>query len=145
MASEMAQRCIVSTFAGVIFGVAWLVFVDGIITNDRSDNPVELKNNAGLVYLPGLLAVIALFMINTVNPEDLSNDQIANKLKLWLFFSIIIGMGAIIVAVWVLVDVYINRNADNSKAAAVGSVVQTVLIMISSLVFWVAKGIRSDS
>lgn len=131
--------------AGFIFGVAWLVFVDGIVMNEISDTKMVLKNNAGLIYLPGIMATISLFMVNTVLPEDLNDDQVGGKLKVWLFLSIMIGMTAIIVAVWVLADIYIQKHPHNTNVAAIGALVQTVLIFISALVFWVAKGLRSDS
>lgn len=105
-----------------------MVFVAGVVSN-RGPSAVPITGPAGLIYLPGILACISLFMVNTVVKQHLEDDGVGPKLKVWLFFATIIGFSAGAVAIWVLITQYLN-NPGGVTSPGIGAVVQTFCILI---------------
>jgi len=74
------------------------------------------------VYIPGLMAMVSLFMINTVDAKHLSYEYAEmaegaspTALRIWLMTGLLLGLGAIIQAVYIFVNLF-NRYADIHSA-----------------------------
>ena len=71
-----------------------------------------------IVYLPGVLAMIALFVVNTVDSRDLNEEYtetavgaVPGALKMWLFGGMVLGMVSVLIAIWSYVDNW-TRHVD---------------------------------
>mmetsp|Transcript_10743 Transcript_10743/g.15398 ORF Transcript_10743/g.15398 Transcript_10743/m.15398 type:complete len:226 (-) Transcript_10743:183-860(-) len=103
-----------------------------------------------IVYVPGIFAMMALFMVNSVNAQDLSEDHtetavgaVPGALKLWLSGGMTLGIVAVIMAIWSYVDVW-ARHDDIKDGPGSAAITQSLLIVISAAVFFVARAIGSD-
>lgn len=69
------------------------------------------------MYVPGIFAMMALFMVNSVNAQDLSEEHtetavgaVPGALKLWLSGGMTLGIVAVIMAIWSYVDVWARHD-----------------------------------
>ncbi|EKX48305.1 hypothetical protein GUITHDRAFT_151855 [Guillardia theta CCMP2712] len=109
-----------------------------------------ITGRPALVYLPGVLGAVALFMVNTVEPYQLSMSYAEmvegaspTALKIWLFVGMLAGLTSIILSVWVLLDVYMRDPALHHEPA-IAAIVQSVFIFVSSGIFWVGRSYGED-
>ncbi|EKX47761.1 hypothetical protein GUITHDRAFT_162568 [Guillardia theta CCMP2712] len=115
--------------------------------------PVTHKGWSGLdgkyklVYIPGIIALVSLFFVNTVNVRDLSEDttEVAEgaspvALKVWLFTGMIIGFTSIALSIWVYADLF-SRSPNIQDDPALAAMIQTIFIAIASYVFFIARSI----
>jgi hypothetical protein len=70
------------------------------------------------VYIPGVLAMVALFMVNTVDARDLNAEHtetaegaFPGALKLWLCGGMVLGVVSVIMAIGSYVDTW-SRHVD---------------------------------
>ena len=80
-----------------------------------------LRHRAGrykIVYVPGVLAMVALFMVNTVDARDLSAEHtetaegaVPGALKMWLCGGLVLGVVSVIIAISSYVDTW-SRHVD---------------------------------
>mmetsp|Transcript_32079 Transcript_32079/g.75646 ORF Transcript_32079/g.75646 Transcript_32079/m.75646 type:complete len:223 (-) Transcript_32079:394-1062(-) len=215
MSLELKRRQI-SMLAGVVFGMGWIIFIDGIVhfngcrdavdkgdpckwgdaplnmtdildvPGDEGDknkpwapwpdpskigpndfNPwhhVEttpapppkhrgwrgLSGRFGLVYLPGFLAMISIFFVNTIDARHLTTEAGWSSggtdiaLQIWLFFGAVAGFSAITMAVWVHVDLF-ARHDDIKDGPGIAGIIQVLCFLISSLLFWIGRSVGVDS
>mmetsp|Transcript_3495 Transcript_3495/g.6566 ORF Transcript_3495/g.6566 Transcript_3495/m.6566 type:complete len:204 (-) Transcript_3495:86-697(-) len=103
-----------------------------------------------LVWLPGALAMISLFFINTVEARHLTTeaDLISGgqtvALKIWLCFGFLVGIGAIVAAFYVYVELF-TRNDAIQNGPGLAAIIQTLLLLIASLLFWLGRSVGMDS
>jgi len=103
-----------------------------------------------IVYVPGIFAMLALFMVNTVNAQDLNEEHnetavgaVPGALKLWLCGGMTLGIVSVIMAIWSYVDVW-ARHGDVKNVPGLAAITQSLLIVISAAAFFVARAINSD-
>lgn len=121
--------------AGVLFGLGWAAWADALVIEkiaDPSGYPFSYN-------LPGIIATIALLLINLIPRRDLdeardSGDEGAEtRARLWLLFSFLVAFGAAAGSVVLLLNC---SHAGAHVAAGVGSVVQCGFVLGSALLFW---------
>jgi len=102
------------------------------------------------VYVPGALAMVGLFMINTVDVKHLSHEysDMAHgaspaALRLWLMAGLMVGLGAMIQSIYLYVNLF-ARYVDVHSAPGLAAMIQTALIAIGSLVFWIGRSSAAD-
>lgn len=121
--------------AGALFGAAWWVWADAIAYEHMygSGRP-PFKYN-----WPGIIATLALILINVVSRDDLSEISTSGdpgddaRARIWLLFSFLVALGAVVGSVAVLLS---TSQAQKFAAVGVGSVTQSGLILAASLLFW---------
>ena len=102
------------------------------------------------VYIPGVLAMLGLFMINTVDAKHLSNEYAdmaygasPTALRIWLMCGLLLGLGAIMQAVYLFVNLF-DRYVDMHPGPGLAAIFQTICIAVASLVFWIGRASGSD-
>mmetsp|Transcript_40422 Transcript_40422/g.63106 ORF Transcript_40422/g.63106 Transcript_40422/m.63106 type:complete len:205 (-) Transcript_40422:103-717(-) len=103
-----------------------------------------LSGKYTLVFVPAWLSMISLFLVNTIDPKDLDMDPewvtgaAPTLLKVWLFLGTLFGIGGVVMAIWVHIDLY-ARHSDMKEGPGLAGIVQAVLLTVSSCVFWVGR------
>ena len=81
------------------------------------------------MYVPGVLAMVALFMVNTVDARDLNAEHtetaegaLPGALKMWLSGGMVLGVVSVITATGSYVDLW-SRHVDikNGPVSATSS------------------------
>ena len=126
-----------STVAGILFGVSWLLWIDGCAFAGKEYG----KGVNGAYWIPGILQTIALFMLNLINWELLAGDGLFEeggnmRARLWVFVTFCFAFGGLIGAIWILVQ-EINAPSweQGSTAPALMGLLQNLFIFAASLIF----------
>eukprot|EP00667_Euglena_gracilis_P022970 EG_transcript_25769 len=127
-----------SYLSGALFASAWWLFVDGWVTFEGK--------YTFMMWLPGMLGTFAFIMVNMTKPGELNQTNIfdesnANSIKVWFFFSILVSFASIIAAIWITVAADSLRDKQYS---GVTLILQSISLLMSSLVFWFGRGIQRD-
>lgn len=124
--------------AGVLFGAGWCCWLDSMIYQAAVvgvRTPIKYQG-------PGIASTVALVAINLIPRRDLADEAWGEggefPARLWLFCSFLIALGAVAGSVAVLVA---TTSSEGLAGVGVGSVLQSFLILASSLIFW---AFRSD-
>lgn len=95
-------------------------------------------------FIPGLLALLALLMINTVRYDQLHEyDPFDDgggvcRSRFWLFLSYLVSFAALTGSVWVLLQHY--AFSPGAKAwTGVAGVLEVALVLASALVFFLSR------
>lgn len=103
-----------------------------------------------IVYVPGILAMIALFMVNTVDPADLNEERtetaigaVPSALKMWLCGGLVLSVVSIIMSIWSYASSW-SRYVDVKDGPGLAAITQSVMIAISTATFFVARSIGSN-
>lgn len=89
-------------------------------------------------YICGVLATIALIMINTVTNEQIEGGVYTEgccgpqTARLWLFSGFILAFISMISSIWILFQYYVTANKEH-KYPGVALFIQNILIFGSSL------------
>ncbi|EAY21748.1 putative membrane protein [Trichomonas vaginalis G3] len=148
------SNLIVSGIVGFLFAVAWWIFIDAAAFHDHAG---EGAGNF-VFYLPGILATVGLFLLNNLpNPLFESGDAWgAEETPVWqkilIVISIMLHLAGLIMTIWVFAHWnkkgYLDTNYPGFKPTKVkqylgiASIVQTILIIISSLLWrfaWISE------
>uniref|UniRef100_A0A7S3R718 Transmembrane protein 50A n=1 Tax=Dunaliella tertiolecta TaxID=3047 RepID=A0A7S3R718_DUNTE len=130
--------------AGALFSAGWWFWADACML---SPHKVPFDQ-----YIPGLMATLALLMINVIRKQDLDegdpfDDAGVCRPRLWLFLSYLVSFGSVVGSVWVLVEHY-EQNPDISSAAdkwpGVAGILQCSFILGSGLLLFVSRGGSDD-
>ncbi|GLC37889.1 hypothetical protein PLESTB_001505800 [Pleodorina starrii] len=124
--------------SGALFGAGWWFWVDAVCI---SHHKVPFDQ-----YLPGIIATLALIMINCIRRDDMVeydpfDDATYCRSRLWLFLSYIVSFASIVAAVWVMLAHY-ARNPDYSAAEkwpGAAGIFQVTFILGSGLMFFVSR------
>ncbi|KXZ55178.1 hypothetical protein GPECTOR_3g324 [Gonium pectorale] len=89
--------------SGALFGAGWWFWVDAVCI---SNHKVPFDQ-----YIPGIIATLALIMINCIRRDDLVeidpfDDATFCRSRLWLFASYVVSFASIVAAVWVMIAHY---------------------------------------
>jgi|UniRef100_A0A7S4FR13 hypothetical protein len=131
-----------SYLAGALFAVGWWFFVDGWVSFGKEH---EGKYKF-VMWLPGLLGTFAFLMVNMTKPSELNQTSMfdetnANNVKIWFFFSILVSFASIIAAIWITVA---SEDLKEQQYSGVTLILQSISLLISSLVFWFGRGLKKD-
>lgn len=125
--------------SGAIYGAGWWVWLDAIAT--------ATHKISGIQWIPGVIATLALLMINSVRRESLRaydpfDDGSDCRMRFWLFISYIVSFASVVGAVWILVAQYANNPQITDAQGmwpGVAGVIQSALILGSGLLFWLSR------
>mgnify|MGYP006135283509 CR=1 FL=1 len=127
-----------SSVAGLLFGIAWLVWIDGVAyAKTEYDYTVN-----GAFWIPGILQTIGLLMVNIINwgmlteESFMGDDGVASKVKAWVFVSFVFSFSGLIGAVWILVQ-EIQRGGEVEPATR--GLLQNLFLFGSSLLFRIVR------
>ena len=136
-----------SLVAGFLFGIAWLVWIDGVAFAAHEGYGVN-----GVHWLPGILQTLALFMVNVINWSALTEDAFMDegrgaKVKCWIFTSFVFAFSGVIGAIWILVA---ESNAPLAEGEAwnpaggpaTHGLAQNIMLFAASLLF---RAVRTQS
>lgn len=130
-------RSISPFLSGALFGTAWAFWIDALVYSKT-----VLHESYPFTYnLPGIVATLALIMMNLVSRDDLSamgdmynsDEGSEGRAKLWLFISYCVAFGAVAGSIAVLVTCVQNGN---NVEIGVGGLVQSGLILVAALFLW---------
>eukprot|EP01113_Clastostelium_recurvatum_P046919 TRINITY_DN828_c0_g2_i1.p1 TRINITY_DN828_c0_g2~~TRINITY_DN828_c0_g2_i1.p1 ORF type:complete len:161 (+),score=39.23 TRINITY_DN828_c0_g2_i1:26-484(+) len=142
-------RPALSAIAGILFGVAWLIFIDGVVYQAHFSFSPSVTFP---MYLPGIVGTIGLVMANIVKVESLSattflfNDGMSGKIRAWLLVSFVVSFGAIAAAIWIMIGVFMppNNRDPNTEWPGIAMVIQTSIMFLSSITLIWAKSTGSS-
>ncbi|CAL8460582.1 g111 [Coccomyxa elongata] len=130
-------RAICPFLSGAMFGTAWAFWVDALVYTKTI-----LHESYPFTYnLPGIVATLALIMMNMVSRDDLasmgdmydSDEGSEGRAKIWLFLSYCVAFGAVAGSIAVLVTCV--QNGQHVEVG-VGGLVQSGLILVAALLLW---------
>ena len=122
-----------SCVAGLLFGTAWLLWIDGVAF--ASTEYGEAVN--GAYWVPGTLQTIGLIMVNVINWGLLTDDSmmddgaVAGKAKAWVVVAFVLCFSGVIGSVWILVQEMQHPSWDAGGGAvdtAVRCLLQNLLL-----------------
>lgn len=117
------KHALVGFFSGTLLTLSWVLFIDGHVTsNDRFP---------GTHVLPPLFATVSAVALNLVS----INDLIRLAPRVWLFFWITAQCTCIGAAIFILSTEY----PPNDNYTGIAIMLQTVLCMMASFIFFVGR------
>jgi len=135
------RNLIASIAAGTIFSIGWWLVIDAAAVH-----PTQAEFNHAY-HTCGVIATIALFMINAVSNEAVRGDGYTEGClgpygaRIWLFVGFLLSFGSLIAAAWVLFGPYVadNTDPDPDKRLPVGPGVsiflQNLFIFFGAMIF----------
>lgn len=155
---EAKQKArLLSIVSGLLFSIGWWVFIDAVqyhnkVTAATEDPSIESDEQPIIFgfWMPGICTTLSFFMINSMDFGALNADEMtyhggagtALKARAFLIFSLLVALGCLTGATYVLVDTYADGNAVTkdkvvtSSYPGVAIFLQTFLIFIST---WVMR------
>lgn len=121
--------------AGALFGAGWWCFIDAIVFSKAILN----EKVPFVFWVPGVIATIAMVMINLVSREQLNSDDSSSdedsdtKQRCWLFVSYLVAFGSVGGAGAVFVKAVTNHD---HVGLGVGVLLQAGFVLCSALLFW---------
>jgi len=137
---------ILSAMAGVIFGVGWFIFIDGVVYG-HSHGALTVP---WYFYLNGPAATLALAMVNIIsidqlNPFFMFSESISSRVRLWLLFWFVLAFANLGFAIWELtiyqenIKKSVPAPANTTSYPGVSLLVQVLVILFSTFVFLFAS------
>ncbi|CAK0778991.1 hypothetical protein CVIRNUC_004677 [Coccomyxa viridis] len=128
--------------SGALFGGGWWFWVDACAASGTQVPFVQ--------YLPGIVATIALVMINAIRRDELEeydpfDEGVFCRSRFWLFISYIVSFASVVGAVWVLLGHYALNPDVSTVWPGIAGLFQVTLILGAALLFWVARTPSSES
>eukprot|EP00879_Flechtneria_rotunda_P003907 GHRR01004147.1.p1 GENE.GHRR01004147.1~~GHRR01004147.1.p1 ORF type:complete len:170 (+),score=25.44 GHRR01004147.1:115-624(+) len=123
--------------SGALFGAGWWFWVDAVVCTQHKI-PFDQ-------YIPGIVATLALVMINCIRRDDLQDydpfdDGGFCRSRFWLFLSYIVSFSAVVGSVWVLMQHYaMNPDMAGEVWPGVAGIFQVACILGSGLLFFVSR------
>jgi len=137
MAMSM-QRKAGCLLAGILFALAWFMFVDGCVLANENEGIVHQFQ--WYYVLPGLLGSLALIMMNSVslntNSDDFDDEETvtyATKIRFWFFLAFTISFCCVAGGVWIFVEQY------RSNWIGVAILLNPLLILASAILLLIIR------
>eukprot|EP01117_Protostelium_nocturnum_P016125 TRINITY_DN6325_c0_g1_i1.p1 TRINITY_DN6325_c0_g1~~TRINITY_DN6325_c0_g1_i1.p1 ORF type:complete len:162 (+),score=45.35 TRINITY_DN6325_c0_g1_i1:145-630(+) len=154
MCTRSSLRNFLPIFAGILFAVAWWVWIDSHVYVTSSfylSTETPISHTITFVhYIPGLVATLGLIMTNLVSLENVNptswmfDPEISSKIRFWLFASFIVSFAAVGGAMWILAAQFLPAHNNGSQYPGIALAVQTVLIFASSVIYLGSKTINPE-
>jgi len=142
MGDGAARRNIIASIAaGAIFSIGWWIVIDAAA---MYTNPTDFNH---AYHTCGVIATVALFMINAVSNEAVRGDGYTEGClgpygaRIWLFVGFLLSFGSLIASAWVLFGPYVADNVANDKgdklpvAPGVSVFMQNLFIFLAAMIF----------
>eukprot|EP01089_Gocevia_fonbrunei_P015646 TRINITY_DN4629_c0_g1_i2.p1 TRINITY_DN4629_c0_g1~~TRINITY_DN4629_c0_g1_i2.p1 ORF type:complete len:145 (-),score=17.45 TRINITY_DN4629_c0_g1_i2:54-488(-) len=128
------------------FITGWLLCVDGAVIGNKW---AGYHAPPWFMFLPGIVSTFTLVMTNLVSVNDIHpfsmffSEDISRKVRVWLLISFSLSFGAIIAIVWMMITEY-QDYSGNAIYPGVAMILQNVCILISSLLFLMARQVNEE-
>lgn len=142
MGDGAARRNVIASIAaGTIFSIGWWIVIDAAAIYPLS------KDFNHAYHTCGVIATVALFMINAVSNEAVRGDGYtegclgAYGARIWLFVGFLLSFGSLIASAWVLFGPYVADNVpdkDGNKlpvGPGVSVFMQNLFIFFATIIF----------
>jgi len=132
------RNLIASIAAGTIFSIGWWIVIDAAAMYPG------MKEFNHAYHTCGVIATIALFMINSVSNEVVRGDGYtegacgSHGARVWLFVGFLLSFGSLIASAWVLFGPYVADNTTDPRlpiAPGVSVFLQNLFIFFSAMIF----------
>jgi len=149
--SQSTFNSLISAVSGIIFGVGWFIFIDGVVYG---------HSRGGLTvpwffYFPGFVSSVALIMVNIVsidqlNPFFMFSEGMSNRVRFWLLFWFFVAFASVGFAIWEFTwyQDNVKKNEATLKSTTtypgISVMVQTMVILLSTLIFLFASKKSED-
>eukprot|EP01121_Diplochlamys_sp_Union-15-3_P019891 TRINITY_DN75_c0_g1_i4.p1 TRINITY_DN75_c0_g1~~TRINITY_DN75_c0_g1_i4.p1 ORF type:complete len:149 (+),score=23.77 TRINITY_DN75_c0_g1_i4:60-506(+) len=143
-----------SYLSGVLFAISWWVWIDANAYHNTIKDPIRISFGH---WVPGIVATIALVMINAVSWTDLQgfglgsiDDDVQKRARIWLFVSFTVGFGCLIASIWLGIDHwFIPENRDKNDRytiwPGVALILQNAFILLSAVLYRFSKWPEADN
>mmetsp|Transcript_14125 Transcript_14125/g.45183 ORF Transcript_14125/g.45183 Transcript_14125/m.45183 type:complete len:152 (+) Transcript_14125:195-650(+) len=135
-ADEEGQRkraTVLSVVAGLLCGLGWWMYIDATARGSDKDNS-HTDDTAGYSWICGTLVTIFFVMLNGFKWSELDPDSDGHvKARLFLLFTILVGLSGVVGALFIMLKEYTDRNPEPPEGTWPG-----VAIMIQCLIIFVA-------
>jgi len=139
MGDGAARRNIIASIsAGTIFSIGWWIIIDAAAMY------TDTKEFSHAYHTCGVIATVALFMINAVSNEAVRGDGYTEGClgpygaRIWLFVGFLLAFGSLIASAWVLFGPYVADNKGENPipvAPGVSVFLQNLFIFFATLIF----------
>ncbi|TKA39829.1 hypothetical protein B0A49_13181, partial [Cryomyces minteri] len=137
--------------AGALFSLGFFFFVDAATFSRSARNGSDVHVNF-VDWVPGICSALGMLVINSIDKSRLSADSysysgsgVAWKARLVLFLGFALMAGGLAGSVTVMVLKYVVPEYPFPTLwFGVANVVANALIMLSSVVLWVAQNMEDD-
>jgi len=138
MGDGSARRNIIASIAaGTIFSIGWWIVIDAAAVY------TDTKEFAHAYHTCGVIATVALFMINAVSNEAVRGDGYTEGClgtygaRIWLFIGFLLAFGSLIASAWVLFGPYVANNIDPKIPVGPGVSIflQNLFIFFGAMIF----------
>ncbi|KAJ8663463.1 hypothetical protein O0I10_000703 [Lichtheimia ornata] len=138
--------------AGVLFALGWWVFIDALVMSARAEG--DVKAHMGFEdWVSGILSTLGMVIINLIDKSRLHGEEYAYagsslvfKARLFLFLGFALIAGGFAGSFCVLIVKYIvyYESAQPYTYYGAAIVIQCGLIMVSTIVLWVAQNTQGE-
>ncbi|ORX93393.1 UPF0220-domain-containing protein [Basidiobolus meristosporus CBS 931.73] len=137
--------------AGVLFSVAWWVFVDAIVLSTTvKDLPVSIGIED---YVSGIICTIGMIIVNSIDLTILQGESfsysgsgLAGKARMFLFLGMACMAGGVAGSVAILCIKYLVPKVTGPYLYfGVAPIVQNVTILISCAILWISQNVESEA
>jgi cytochrome bd-type quinol oxidase subunit 2 len=134
---------ILAVITGLCLGGGWWVYVDGVIKyknfphmNTTITPPTPIPYHYAWMT-PGLVVTFSMVAMNIVTMSHIRRHWAG---RLWLFITLTVGVLGLCGAVWILSNVF-----DGQEWPGVSLVVQTLLILMGGIIYFLRVGFGSSA
>ncbi|KAF8471976.1 hypothetical protein BDZ91DRAFT_770937 [Kalaharituber pfeilii] len=147
--SQTVRTCGVY-IAGALFSLGFWFFIDAAVYS-RVNNPGDVHVKF-VDWIPGICSALGMLVINSIEKSRLNSNSfsysphdVAWKARLVLFLGFALMAGGLAGSFTVLVIKYIVPQYEfPTMYLGIANVVANSLIMLSSVVLWVAQNMEDD-
>ncbi|ORX53327.1 hypothetical protein BCR36DRAFT_349148 [Piromyces finnis] len=124
------------TITGVLFGLAWWLFIDICIWDkNRNNNKGDMKSIVS--FIPGILGTVGFFFVNIIPKNSMNADLFGKELSTFRRFIMLIAFSvtfsSLISSFWIFFAKYSSKNY--TLWAGFVLLIQSVLIFFSAYLF----------
>lgn len=123
----------VSIFSGILFGAAWMVFIDAVIVTYKIDKCRAYE------WVGGIAGTIGLFLIENLPSAMFQkkggwSEEAECYQKVILIIATFLLFGGMVSAIWIFLGAkyFVETTNDLVKFRGWGAILQTFLIMLSA-------------
>uniref|UniRef100_M4BU67 Uncharacterized protein n=1 Tax=Hyaloperonospora arabidopsidis (strain Emoy2) TaxID=559515 RepID=M4BU67_HYAAE len=124
--------------AGVLLGIGWWIIADGAASAAYHNSHISFDI---VKYLPGIVATLAFFLINTVNWDMLSDDarftygsEVATRARCFVVSCMALSVASLVGSVLVFTRTYVNNKYNESAWPGAAIVFQNGFILMGTFV-----------
>ncbi|KAI8970044.1 hypothetical protein BDF20DRAFT_915915 [Mycotypha africana] len=136
--------------AGMLFALAWWIFIDGLVTNINLPDRQVIPGIED--WVPGLITTIGLILVSVIDKNSLSGTNAGDyfdedfvwKVRLFLFFGFAMLAGGFSGSVAVLTTKYNDSANIWEQYLGIALVIQSSLILISTAILWLKQTSHHD-